>query len=115
MRRIGDFTPLGNNRVKQFVRRNHNAAIKLTNDLRSVVPFGRELCNGVLVTTMENALLIDGGFTRLYNQWDDAGSARFVYNAAAWLVNWERFSQGNDQGPSVSDEQNTLRDLLTRR
>ena len=32
--------------------------------------------------------LIDGGFTRLYVNWDDAGTARFVKNAAAWLVNW---------------------------
>jgi hypothetical protein len=36
--------------------------------------------------------IIDGGFTRLYNKWDEAGTARFVKNAAAWLVNWERFN-----------------------
>jgi hypothetical protein len=59
--------------------------------------------------------LIDGGFTRLFIQWDDAGSSRFVCNAAAWLVNWERLNKGNNQGPSISDEQDTLRDLLTRR
>jgi hypothetical protein len=35
--------------------------------------------------------IIDGGFTRLYNKWDEAGTARFVKNAASWLVNWERF------------------------
>ena len=46
--------------------------------------------------------IIDGGFTRLYNKWDEAGTARFVKNAAAWLVNWERFktqslrTQGRD-------------------
>ncbi len=36
-------------------------------------------------------LVIDGGFTRLAVNWDDAGTARFVKNAAAWLVNAERF------------------------
>lgn len=91
------------------------AAIKLTNDLRSVVNSSDGNCVTACYDHDGKRALIDGGFTRLYNQWDDAGSARFVCNAAAWLVNWERFSQGNDQVPSVSDEQNTLRDLLTRR
>lgn len=36
-------------------------------------------------------LLIDGGFTRLYYKWDTAGTGRYVKNAAAWLVNYERF------------------------
>lgn len=36
-------------------------------------------------------LVVDGGFTRLAVSWDDAGTARFVKNAAAWLVNAERF------------------------
>ena len=31
-------------------------------------------------------------------KWDDAGTARFVKNAAAWLVNWERFNNS----PNVS-------------
>lgn len=35
--------------------------------------------------------ILDGGFTRLYCSWDTAGSARYVKNAAAWLVNVERF------------------------
>lgn len=37
--------------------------------------------------------MIDGGFTRLAVSWDDAGTARFVKNAAAWLVNAERFKE----------------------
>jgi hypothetical protein len=45
-------------------------------------------------------LIIDGGFTRLYNNWDSAGTARYVKNAAAWLVNVERF--GEKPGPKVS-------------
>lgn len=39
-------------------------------------------------------LIIDGGFTRLYYNWDTAGTGRYVKNAAAWLVNYERF--GNE-------------------
>ena len=39
----------------------------------------------------QKRLVIDGGFTRLAVNWDDAGTARFVKNAAAWLVNAERF------------------------
>ncbi|MCB9557856.1 MAG: hypothetical protein H6707_17220 [Deltaproteobacteria bacterium] len=34
--------------------------------------------------------ILDGGFTRLYLRWDTAGTARYVKNAAAWLVNVER-------------------------
>jgi hypothetical protein len=37
--------------------------------------------------------ILDGGFTRLYVSWDDAGTARYVKNAAAWLVNYERFGE----------------------
>lgn len=37
--------------------------------------------------------IIDGGFTRLYVSWDKAGTGRFVKNAAAWLVNYERNSE----------------------
>ena len=35
--------------------------------------------------------ILDGGFTRLFLQWDTAGTPRYVKNAAAWLVNVERF------------------------
>jgi hypothetical protein len=35
--------------------------------------------------------IFDGGFTRLYNKWDTAGTARYVKNAASWLVNAEKF------------------------
>lgn len=36
-------------------------------------------------------LILDGGFTRLYVNWDTAGTGRYVKNAAAWLVNYEKF------------------------
>ena len=38
-------------------------------------------------------LIIDGGYTRLYYSWDNAGTGRYVKNAAAWLVNYERFGE----------------------
>ena len=34
--------------------------------------------------------VLDGGFTRLYCNWDTAGTARYVKNAAGWLANYER-------------------------
>lgn len=37
--------------------------------------------------------ILDGGFTRLYNKWDTAGTARYVKNAASWLVNAEKFGE----------------------
>ncbi len=38
--------------------------------------------------------IFDGGFTRLYLGWETAGTARYVKNAAAWLVNYEKFGAG---------------------
>ena len=43
--------------------------------------------------------IIDGGFTRLYNKWDTAGTGRYVKNAAAWLVNHERWSNLTQSQP----------------
>ncbi len=37
--------------------------------------------------------ILDGGFTRLYVSWDEAGTGRYVKNAAAWLVNVEKFEE----------------------
>jgi len=37
--------------------------------------------------------IVDGGFTRLYVQWDTAGTGRYVKNSAAWLANYERFGK----------------------
>ena len=44
--------------------------------------------------------IFDGGFTRLYNKWDTAGTARYVKNAAAWLANAERFGSSS-RAPSA--------------
>lgn len=37
--------------------------------------------------------VLDGGYTRLFINWDTAGTARYVKNSAAWLVNYERFGE----------------------
>ena len=37
--------------------------------------------------------IVDGGFTRLYINWDTAGTGRYVKNSAAWLANYERFGK----------------------
>ena len=33
--------------------------------------------------------IIDGGFTRLFYNWNNAGTGRYIKNAAAWLANIE--------------------------
>jgi hypothetical protein len=38
--------------------------------------------------------IVDGGFTRLYHKWESAGTDRYIVNAAAWLLNIERFDEG---------------------
>ncbi|MBN2891277.1 MAG: hypothetical protein JXL97_05375 [Bacteroidales bacterium] len=43
--------------------------------------------------------ILDGGFTRLYISWDAAGTGRYVKNAAAWLVNYERFGENKSREP----------------
>lgn len=48
----------------------------------------------IVAATYENngkRAILDGGFTRLYISWDEAGTGRYVKNAAAWLVNVENF------------------------
>lgn len=53
-------------------------------------------------------LVIDTGFTRLYCNWDSAGTGRYVSNAAAWLANFERFQQysvADDLKMSVAREE----------
>jgi hypothetical protein len=51
--------------------------------------------DGNVVTSIlddqQHRLIIDGGFTRLYCNWDSAGTGRYIKNAAAWLVNVEKF------------------------
>ncbi len=52
--------------------------------------------NGRVVTAFYDEdgcrVIADGGFTRLYHKWESAGTERYVVNAAAWLLNMERFT-----------------------
>ena len=46
-----------------------------------------------ILDDQQHRLIIDGGFTRLYCNWDTAGTGRYIKNAAAWLVNVEKFGE----------------------
>ncbi len=67
------------------------------NDPKNVVqPLIWSTDGNVVTAIYENQgqrLIIDGGFTRLCHSWDSAGTGRYVKNAAAWLVNYERFGE----------------------
>jgi hypothetical protein len=67
------------------------AAIRMTGGLKPLIWSS----DGNIVTAFYDQggkrAILDGGFTRLYNKWDTAGTGRYVKNAAAWLVNVERF------------------------
>lgn len=69
-----------------------------SNQLLKPLIYGHE---GNLVTAIYDQggkrAILDGGFTRLYCSWDHAGTGRYVKNAAAWLVNHERFSNQHDE------------------
>ena len=57
--------------------------------------------DGLIVTAYYDSdgkrCLVDGGFTRLYAEWDSAGTDRFVVNCAAWLANLERFGYSPEE------------------
>ena len=66
--------------------------------------------NGLVVTAFfeqdGKRAIMDGGFTRLCHNWDSAGTNRYIVNAAAWLVNLERFApkQVKDEGEQQSND-----------
>ncbi|CAF4864876.1 unnamed protein product, partial [Rotaria sp. Silwood1] len=41
-------------------------------------------------TSTEGRLCLDCGFTKLYKNWDEAGTARYVVNASCWLTGIDR-------------------------
>ena len=85
--------------------------VTLSNGLERLVNSSDGNCVTAIYDSEGRRALVDGGFTRLYNQWDDAGTARFVCNAAAWLVNWDRYADEDQQSDPEEDRQ-TLRQLL---
>ena len=86
------------------------SSIPLNSGLSPLVRSSDGKCVTAFYDSKGRRALVDGGFTRLYTEWDDAGTARFVTNAAAWLVNWEKFAP---QEATIDEkERQTLRDLL---
>lgn len=68
-------------------------------DNKNLEPILYGSANNVVASVYERdgkRAILDGGFTRLYVKWETAGTGRYVKNAAAWLVNVERF--GDDLG-----------------
>jgi hypothetical protein len=69
------------------------ATVQPTQDLSGLI-YGSD--NNLVTAIYEKdgkRAIIDGGFTRLFIGWDTAGTGRYVKNAAAWLVNFERFGE----------------------
>lgn len=56
-------------------------------------------------------LILDGGFTRLYVNWDTAGTGRYVKNAAAWLVNYEKFGEDVVSNEILEEEEEIIEEI----
>jgi len=52
--------------------------------------------------------IMDSGFTRLFNKWDTAGTARFVKNCAAWLANVERFDKKSEINTEKTEDHESM-------
>jgi len=69
------------------------AAVSTTQDVKPLVYSS----DGNVVTAWSDSfssrLLLDGGFTRLYCNFDSAGTGRFITNCAAWLANADKQSE----------------------
>ncbi|CAF4221644.1 unnamed protein product, partial [Rotaria sordida] len=42
------------------------------------------------MTSTEGRLCLDCGFTKLYCEWDSAGTERYIVNASCWLAGIEK-------------------------
>jgi len=87
------------------------ATVATTQDVTSTVRGSANNCVTAIFDKDGKRAIIDGGFTRLYNKWDTAGTGRFVKNAAVWLVNWERFNPPRE--PITEEAQQSLKDFMT--
>lgn len=67
------------------------ATVKATQELSPLIYNSQNDLVAAVYEKDGKRCIIDGGFTRLYHKWDSAGTNRYVKNAAAWLVNYERF------------------------
>lgn len=69
------------------------ATVQPTQDLSALIYGSSDNLVAAIYEKDGKRAIIDGGFTRLYYAWDTAGTGRYVKNAAAWLVNYERFGE----------------------
>lgn len=69
------------------------ATVQATQDLSALIYSSDNNLVTAIYEKDGKRAIIDGGFTRLYYAWDTAGTGRYVKNAAAWLVNYERFGE----------------------
>lgn len=97
----------GNNNKKSGIIRNHLISTGVVNIyegitvdeietddyVRPLIYGSNERVIAAIYDYSGKRALIDGGFTRLYEKWDSAGIDRYIVNAAAWLVNSERFRE----------------------
>lgn len=69
---------------------------KINDPKQNMTPLIWSTDGNVVTSIYENQgqrLIIDGGSTKLFLNWENAGTGRYVKNAAAWLVNYERFGE----------------------
>ncbi len=71
------------------------ATIQKSKDMKPLIHGSADNLVAAIYEKDGKRAIIDGGFTRLYVNWDTAGTGRYVKNAAAWLVNYERFGEAN--------------------
>lgn len=67
------------------------SSVNLGNHLKPLVYGSNKQIAAAYYDDRQRRAIIDGGYTRLYCQWNSAGTDRYVVNAAAWLTNVERF------------------------
>jgi hypothetical protein len=67
------------------------AEVQTTVDLQPLIYGSNKKVIAAYYEKGQKRAIVDGGFTRLYCKWDEAGTDRYVVNAAAWLANVERF------------------------
>ncbi|MEA4914288.1 MAG: hypothetical protein VB061_06940 [Christensenella sp.] len=67
------------------------AEVHTTTDLQPLIYGSDGKVVAAYFEKQQKRAIVDGGFTRLFCKWDDAGTDRYVVNAAAWLANVERF------------------------
>jgi len=68
------------------------ATVKATQELSPLIYDSTDQLVAAVYEKNGKRAIIDGGFTRLWYDWESsAGTARYLKNAAAWLANYERF------------------------